>query len=345
MSVIFICTDTVQNRLLDRVAQILRDEDHHTVIRGPVDAGAKIIKRYTADEVATLIAPADIAVFTIRHECSQSLIDAAPRLRGICYPTTGVESLDLVAASRQGVIVGHGATSKNSTGLAEATLMLMLALFYDLHGSEALLRQGRTKPPYPVAREILGKTIGIVGFGRIARALADRLAPFGVNILTYSPRVREDDLPAHVRKADLRTVMSQSDLVCLLMTITPETRGMIGATELGWMKKTAFLVNTGRGEAVDEDALYRALADRQIAGAALDTFVVEPLPMDSPLRRLDNVILTPHNVGQTREADDEFMPVMVENIRRILAGQLPTYCKNPEAEAAWRARTAPALDA
>jgi D-3-phosphoglycerate dehydrogenase len=113
---------------------------------------------------------------------------------------------------------------------------------------------------------------------------------------------------------------------------------MIDAEQLALMKPSAYLVNTGRGAVIDEAALVAALRARRIMGAALDTFEAEPLPGDSPLRALDNVILTPHCVGHTVEGFAELGPAMVENIERILAGELPLYCKNPEAEAAWRER-------
>jgi D-3-phosphoglycerate dehydrogenase len=265
-------------------------------------------------------------------------MQAAPRLRGVCYPVIGIETLDLTAATELGLIVGHGATRGNVVGMAEATLMLLLMLFYDVQSNIALINRGAWRRPRPLARQLEGKTIGLIGFGRIARALAGRLAPFGVRILTYSPRARAEDLPPAVTKTALNTLLAESDAVCVLTGLTAETRHMIGPAELARMRPDAFLVNTGRGEIIDEVALFETLRDRRIAGAALDTFTVEPLPAASPLRGLDNVILTPHAVGHTIEGADEFIPVLAENIRRIAAGQMPLHCPNPRAEPAWRAR-------
>jgi D-3-phosphoglycerate dehydrogenase len=139
---------------------------------------------------------------------------------------------------------------------------------------------------------------------------------------------------------DLDTLLRSSDVVAVLVSITPGSRGMLGERELALMKPSAYLVNTSRGEALDEGALYRALKEKRIAGAALDSFTVEPLPDDSPLRGLDNVILTPHMVGHTQDVFASFPLAAVENITRILAGEPPLYCKNPEIIPAWKQRLA-----
>lgn len=338
---VFICGDTGQINLLDEVEDTLRANGVQ-VVRGPVNQRG-VLKRYTDDECDQYLKNADVAVFTIRHDCSRQLMDRAPRLRGICYPTTGVESLDLDAANDRGILVGHGPTPGNVIGLAEATILLSLALLYRLHECERLLQESRPKPSYPIARSLHGKKVGFVGFGRIARAMAERLAPFGVSMLTYSPRAKAETLPAGVTKCDLLTLMRESDIVFVLVSITPESRGMIGMKELAQMKPSAFLVNTARGEAIDEIALYNVLAERKIAGAALDTFAIEPLSPTSPLRALDNVILTPHMVGQTQEAFDEFAPTLTENIMRLLRGSPPKYCKNPEVTDRWLERFAKPL--
>jgi phosphoglycerate dehydrogenase-like enzyme len=336
MARIFICGDTGQTGLLDRTAGALSLEGHH-VIRGPADDGGRL-RRYTQSERAELINTADVAVFTTRHECSSALLAGASRLRGVCYPVTGVETLDVAAASELGIIVGHGAVSENAVGMAEATLMLMLMLLYDVEGNIARMRSGAWRRPMPVSRQMAGKTVGLIGFGRIAREVAVRLVPFKARVLTYSPRARVEDLPEDVAKVDLPALLRESDVVSVLTSLTNETRHMIGARELQMMKREAWLVNTGRGEIVEEGALFEVLQARRIAGAALDAFATEPLPQDSPFRALDNVILTPHSVGHTVEGVGAIEPALLENIRRILLDQLPLICKNPQAEPAWRQR-------
>jgi phosphoglycerate dehydrogenase-like enzyme len=207
-----------------------------------------------------------------------------------------------------------------------------------------VLRGTRARPkPTPTdawARMLFGRTAGLIGFGRIARGVAERLAGFGVRILAHDPFVKPETAPRGVEFHDLESVLKSSDIVSLHVNITETTRGLIGERELGFMKPTAYLVNTSRGEAIDESALIRALKARQIAGAALDNFIVEPLPTNSPLRELDNVILTPHMVGHTRDVFASFPTAAVENIAHILRGELPLHCKNPEIAPAWRARLA-----
>ena len=338
MTRIFICGDTGQTALLDRTAAALA-ADGHAIRRGDPDTPGRL-RRYDAAEIAELIAPADLAVFTTRHECSRAVLEGGPWLRGICYPVTGVETLDVQAATELGIIVGHGAVAENVTGMAEATLMLILMLLYAVESNIARLRDQAWRPATASARQLAGKTVGLVGCGRIARTLAGLLRPFGVRMLTYSPRTRPADLPAGVIKTDLPTLLRESDVIAVLATLSAETRHLLGAAELALMKPQAVLVNTGRGEIVDEAALAACLAQRRIHGAALDAFAEEPLPADSALRRLDNVILTPHCVGHTVEGVAALGPALLENVRRILRGEMPLICKNPQGEPAWRERLA-----
>jgi phosphoglycerate dehydrogenase-like enzyme len=142
------------------------------------------------------------------------------------------------------------------------------------------------------------------------------------------------------RVADLLTLLRTSDIVNVLVELTAQTHGMIGMAELSAMRRDACLVNTARGAVVDEAALAQALRDGVIAGAALDAFAAEPLAADSPLRTLDNVILTPHTIGHTRELMDSFVPAAYQNVVRIAAGEPPLHFKNPQVLATWRERFA-----
>ncbi len=140
------------------------------------------------------------------------------------------------------------------------------------------------------------------------------------------------------RIADLATLLRASDIVNVLVELTAQTHGMIGTAELAMMRRDAYLVNTARGAVVDEAALAQALRDGVIAGAALDAFATEPLAADSALRTLDNVILTPHNIGHTRELMESFVPATYENVVRIAAGEPPLHFKNPQVLPKWRER-------
>ena len=339
---VFICHDYMLVEVLDQI-QARLERNGIEVLRGPQTApGKKLV--YSKESYTELFGRAEVMMFSSRSICSREIMLAAPRLRGIVNPTIGLETVDLAAANELGIIVGHGATPENFLGMAEATVMLILMLMYQPRETEAVLRDRRRRPrstPKDVwARMLRGRTVGLVGLGRIARGVVERLSGFGVSLVACDPFVGRDQAPEGVKMTDLDTLLRSSDIVAMLVSITPESRGMLGERELALMKPSAYLVNTSRGEAIDEAALYRALKEKRIAGAALDSFAVEPLPDDSPLRQLDNVILTPHRVGHTQDAFASFPPAAVENITRILRGEPPLYCKNPEVIPAWQRRLA-----
>ena len=339
---VFICHDYMLVEVLDEI-QARLEQSGIEVLRGPQTApGKKLV--YSKESYTELFGRAEVMMFSSRSICSREIMLAAPRLRGIVNPTIGLETVDLAAANELGIIVGHGATPENFLGMAEATVMLILMLMYQPRETEAVLRDRRRRPrstPKDVwARMLRGRTVGLVGLGRIARGVVERLSGFGVNLVACDPFVGRDQAPEGVKMTDLDTLLRSSDIVAVLVSITPESRGMLGERELALMKPSAYLVNISRGEAIDEAALYRALREKRIAGAALDSFAVEPLPDDSPLRQLDNVILTPHMVGHTQDAFVSFPPAAVENITRILRGEPPLYCKNPEVIPAWQRRLA-----
>ena len=342
---VFICHDYMLVEILDEIEHLLRAQGIE-VVRGPVTSpGAKLV--YPRERYAELFGRAEVMSFSSRSVCPREVLLAAPRLRGIVNPTIGMETVDIDACNELGIILGHGATPQNFLSMAEATVMLMLMLLYQPGATEEVLRGKRPRPkPTPTdpwARMMLGRTIGLVGLGRIARGVVDRLSGFGVRILAFDPFVAAQEVPPNVTLAGLDGLLKESDVVSLHVSITPSSRAMISERELALMKPGAFLINTSRGEAIDEGALYRALRDKRIGGAALDNFVVEPLPQDSPLRQLDNVILTPHMIGHTQDVFASFPPAAVENITRILRGEPPLHCKNPETIPAWRKRLA-ALD-
>jgi phosphoglycerate dehydrogenase-like enzyme len=294
------------------------------------------------------LASAAVAVLTPRTKFADPEIAVARRLKGIVFPTIGVEALDLAAADAAGLAVGNGATAEAIESMAEANVMLMAALLLDLPGKTRALRERGWRDGTVRARTMRGRTIGFIGFGRIARATLRRLANWGVNATYFDPHVgegvREDVREDTAREAqatriaDLATLLRTSDIVNVLVELTAQTHGMIGTAELAMMRRDAYLVNTARGAVVDEAALAQALRDGVIAGAALDAFATEPLAAASALRTLDNVILTPHNIGHTRELMESFVPATYENVVRIAAGEPPLHFKNPQVLPKWRER-------
>jgi D-3-phosphoglycerate dehydrogenase len=188
------------------------------------------------------------------------------------------------------------------------------------------------------ARMVRGKTIGLIGMGRTARGVVERLAGWQVTIQSYDPYVRQEQAPPGVTMVNLPTLLHTSDVVSVHVVLTDETRHMLGEAEFRSMRAAAYLINTARGPAIDELALYRVLKSGHLAGAAIDVFEQEPLPPDSPLRALPNVILTPHMVGHSQELMAAIPPTAAENVLRILRGEPPLYVRNPEVLPAWRQR-------
>ena len=174
----------------------------------------------------------------------------------------------------------------------------------------------------------------MIGFGHIARAMADRLKAWEVGLQVYIPRLRAP-LPAGVRRVALDALLQSSDVVCVLASLNEETYGMLGLDRLRLMKPDAVLINTARGGIIDEDALVSIAHERPGLRIALDTFAQEPLPMASPLRSLPNTILTPHAIGHTQESLDALTPATIENVVRALHGTPPLYVRNPEVLPEW----------
>ena len=324
--------------LLDHVAQQLLDWGVD-VVRGPRNQPGTVLD-YAPEQYGELFGGVDAAMFSSRSRCPREVMLAAPRLRAIVNPTIGVETIDLAAADELGIVVANGATPENYIAMAEASVMLMLNLMYGLRETEAQLAQNKPRrgPEAMHARMLRGATIGLVGLGNIGRAAMHRLLAFDARLIAHSPHADPREVPASVPLVDLDTLLRSSDIVALYVAVTPQNRGLIGERALSLMKPSAFLVNVARGDAIDEPALIRALAERRIAGAALDTFAVEPLPDDSPLRQLDNVILTPHAVGHTRDGYRSLAQAAEQNFRSVLRGEAPPYFKNPGVLARWQAR-------
>ncbi|MGE4340743.1 MAG: 2-hydroxyacid dehydrogenase, partial [Pigmentiphaga sp.] len=167
-----------------------------------------------------------------------------------------------------------------------------------------------------------------------------RLQGWDTEIRFYDPYIAPGDAPAGATAVSREELLRGSDIVVVLVALTAETRNIIDARTLAWMKPDAYLINVSRGEAIDEVALEQALREGRIAGAALDVSRVEPMPQDHPLLGLDNCFVTPHMIGQTREVFEAIAPVAAENILRLLRGELPLYCKNPGVAERWAARRA-----
>lgn len=339
---VFVCRDYRLTRLLDRIADQLA-ADGVKVVRGP-ESSIRQVDSHLQKAWSTLSDEIDAAVFSGLNPCTRTMMRSCPSLKGIVMPTIGTEAVDLAAATELDIVVAHGACAENYVSMAEATILMMLMMLYNPLRAIEVMKDARLRPPFEADRlwasMLMRKTIGLVGFGRIARAVARRLQGWDVDILAFSPHLHghKSDLPPGIRTTSLDRLLASSDIVCVLASGGQQSRGLIGAPQLCLMKKTAYLINTARGSLVDESALYQALRSRSIAGAALDVFDPEPLSESSPLRSLNNVILTPHMIGHTKELSAGLLTTALENLRSILAGKTPVHCKNPQVLPRWAGR-------
>jgi phosphoglycerate dehydrogenase-like enzyme len=318
---------------------LLRDADCTLVLGKSVDDFRSY--RYERDELIRLIGDSDIVFPSGREFIGGDILDSCPKLQAVVKSSIGIENVDVDTATDLGILCCNSPTPENYLGVAEATIGLITALFKRLKLNEAFLRDGGWKEPQNRGTLILGRTVGIIGLGRIGRNVAKRLGPWGVKLLGYDPYVAQEVMtPLGVQMVSLEELLRESDLVTIHVVLTRETRQMIRMRELRMMKKTAFIVNTSRGPVFNEADLCRAVNDGTIAGAALDVFEEEPLPMDNPLRAVDptKLILTPHIIGNNPGSLEAGQRMAAQSILYILDGKLPDTVVNPAAIERWEER-------
>jgi len=286
-----------------------------------------------ANETGIIAQLADVDVL-VTMALTAEMGRAAARLKLVQVPGAGLDRIDR-SALPDGVSLAnvHG----HETGIAEYVIGAMLALTRDFSRLDTALRAGEWRSqwsvgvaPPPTWSELAGKTLGILGYGRIGQAVARRARAFDMNISAIRRDVGPDDEPAFLGGPDsIGEVLRRSDYVLISMPATSETVGSIDRGRLGLMKPTAFLINVARAEIIDEDALYEALVQRSIAGAALDVWYRYPskpgcaAPATRPFHELPNVLMTPHVVGWTDGMLDTRAKLIAENIRRVAYGQTP----------------------
>jgi len=317
--------------------QPLRDAGHEVIVGRPLDQPGRIA--YTEADLIAAARDADVILASHLETISRGVMEAAPRLRLVIVPFIGTDKIDIPAATRLGVLVANSPTPENFIAVAEATIGLMLMLLKRVKHNEAKLRRGEWAQRQDRGEFLFGKTVGLVGLGRVGSHVARRLVNWDVRLLASDPYVPMAQAEAlDVTLVDLDTVLAESDVVSLHASLTDETRGLIGEKELRRMKPTAVLVNTARGEMADEEALARAIGEGWIAGAAVDAFVKEPLPPGNPLRGVDpeRLILTPHNVSHSEAGRRANLRLAFEQILAATRGEAPVHCVNPEAIPHWR---------
>jgi len=261
----------------------------------------------------------------------------AARLKIISRWGVGYDSINVPECTRLGIVVAYTPNLLNET-VADYTFALLLGIARRIHDGHAGMANGGWKIVW--GRDVFGKTLGIVGCGRIGQAVARRASGFNVRVLGYDVVACPGAEKLGVKMVSLDELLGQSDFVTLHAALTPENRGLIGDKQLRLMKPTAYLINAGRGALVDEAALAAALQEGRIAGAALDTFVQEPLPANNPLRQAPNVLLTPHQASFARETGERVTLTAAQAVVDLMNGRRPQLVVDPAvfASPALRAR-------
>lgn len=263
--------------------------------------------------------PVEAMILRGPRPVTAAVLAAAKDLRIIAKNGAGVDSVDLAEASRRGIVVAVAAGA-NAEAVAEHALSMMLSLTKNLGGLDRKVRAGGWEDSTYLGRDFRGSTVGLVGFGAIGRATARLASALGAKVRVWR-RAGGRAIEGFDSTDDLDELLAGSDILSLHCPLTTETRGLIGAREIALMKPGALIVNTARGPVIDEAALVEALREGRLAGAGLDTFDAEPLPVDSPLRSLDNLILTPHVAGVTRDAARRVATMTAQHVVDALAGR------------------------
>ena len=286
------------------------------------------LKTKKPEEFLAQAADCDALLNTYAGPITADVMSKMPKCRIIARYGIGVDTIDLEAATRAGIIVTNN-PSYCIEEVAEHTMALLLACARKIAFYDRLVRSGRWEvPPGKPIYRLVGRTLGLVGYGNIARQVAVRAAAFGMKVLYADPFVKEGQFKEPGSKVELDRLFAESDFVSLHPPLTPETRKLMNDAAFAKMKPSAFLVNCARGPVVDTEALVRALDARKIAGCALDTTDPEPLPDPHPLRGRDNVIVAPHAAWYSEQAMAGLQAGAPGEVRRVLSGEWPVNVVN-----------------
>ncbi|MBL7167301.1 D-glycerate dehydrogenase [Candidatus Bathyarchaeota archaeon] len=317
----------VTRQLFDEAIEILEEQAEVEVYEGVDDA---IPRELLLEKVADVEGLLPLLTERIDAE----VMDAAEGLKVISNYAVGYNNIDVAAATERGIYVTNTPGILTDT-TADCAFALLMAVARRIPEADRHVKEGgwvhAWGPRMFAGTDVHGKTLGIIGLGRIGSAIARRAKGFDMNVIYYDEHRRRDlERELGVRYAPLKELLTDSDYVSLHVPLTASTRHMIGKRELTMMKETAFLINTSRGPVVDEDALYKALRDGDIAGAGLDVFEREPLSPDSPLKGLDNAVITPHIASASVETRTKMATTAAINLVSVLQGREPPNLVNPE---------------
>ncbi|MFI5258376.1 MAG: phosphoglycerate dehydrogenase [Candidatus Limnocylindrales bacterium] len=279
------------------------------------------------EELAAIIGEYDALLVRSQVKVTAEILAHASRLVVIGRAGVGVDNVDLEAATRAGIVVVNAPTG-NTVSAAEQTIALMLALARKTAAADASMRKGEWKRSAFTGVELRGRTLGIIGLGKIGQAVADRARGLEMNVIGYDPFVTAEQAALHgIGLVDMDAIIERSDVISAHVPLNKATRGVIGSEQIGRLKPGVMLVNVARGGVYDEAAVAQALTDGRIAGAAFDVFEKEP-PVDSPLMSAPNTVLTPHLGASTAEAQVRVAEEACEQVIDVLAGRSARYAVN-----------------
>lgn len=280
------------------------------------------------EAMKSIVADAD-AILARTAPYPAEVIAAAPKLKVIGRHGIGVDNIDVDYCTKNGIYVVFAPTS-NAVSVVEHTIGFMIALAHHMSYFDREVRKGEWGMRNSMKGfDLDGKTLGVVGLGRIGRQVAEKcIAAFNMKVLGYDAFLPADKYPAGVESSSIDEIFTTADIVTMHVPSTPETRGMLNAELIGKMKSSALLINCARGDLVVEKDLYEALKNKKIAGAATDVFVSEPPAKDCPLFELDNLIMTPHSAALTQESMDRMGLHAAMGIHSVLSGETPDWPVN-----------------
>ena len=311
--------------------KILLYEDMHDVGKAVLTEKAEIFFATSFEESSLIkeVREMDGIIIRANGKVSRKLMESVPKLKVIGRHGVGVENIDLEAATEKGIWVVN-TPDANDISVAEHFFGLALMLSKMLKKADIALREGRWEVRYQyIGKELHGKTLGILGFGRIGRSVG-RIGHKGFDMkVLYYDAIRYEEVEKEIKalKMSLEEVLSQSDYISINLPMLPETKGLLKAREFSLMKPSSYIINLARGPIWDEKALYTALEEGKIAGAASDVYEVEPATKDHPLLQLENFIGTPHMAAHTDEALRR-MSLVAEDVIRVLEGKVPVHPVN-----------------
>jgi glyoxylate reductase len=287
----------------------------------------------TRDELLQNVRGVDGLLCLLTDKIDGDVMDeAGPQLKVISNHAVGFDNVDVNAATARKIPVGN-TPDVLTDATADFAFALMMAVARRIPEAERYVHKGKWKtwgPMLLLGRDLKGATLGLIGFGRIGKAVARRAAGFDMRVIYYDPKEKKPDRNLKATRVDFETLLEESDFISLHTPLTPDTRHMIDSEAFSKMKPGAVLVNTSRGPVVDPDALYEALKEKHIFGAGLDVTEPEPIPMDSPLLTLDNLVIVPHIASASTTSRNMMSWMAAQNLIAGLRGERLPNCVNPQ---------------